>query len=59
MLLELFIIFPARQHFRNRWEIEQGSPIMKELREIKEEIKDVRQENKDIKKEIKEIKDIF
>jgi len=45
MVLEYFIIFPARQHFRNKWEVEQESPLMKELKDIRAEIKDLKVES--------------
>jgi len=36
--LEWFILYPARQKFRNEQEVESGSPILEEIKKLKEEI---------------------
>lgn len=38
--LEWFVIYPARQRFRNEQEVESGSPIIREIKELRKEIAD-------------------
>lgn len=38
MALEFFIIYPARQKFRNDWEYSHESPIRRDLDKIKEKL---------------------
>lgn len=42
MLVEYFVVFPARQSFRNQWEYRQDSPIRKDLEEIKKQLKELK-----------------